>query len=186
MRVLPSTSHLCTLAFLYAQASAYFIINNPTDKSPWVNGATNLAKWTKGLHDGVFSFDIELARLSHEGLTFVAKDVPATQHSLNLALQDVPPGDDYFLIFINSTHGVMYATSPRFTILDAGKQNPSPAADGSAPTVTISGSPNPTKPFATTFPPVAGAALSGHLSQGWLSLLGASVVGVMSGTWLLS
>lgn len=98
----------------------------------------------------------------HESYTVFLSDsficaVPATQKSLNLYLQDVPAGNDYFLIFINSTHGVMHATSPRFEILQANasptSSNPSPA--NGIPTVTVSGGPNPTAQFATTFPAIS-------------------------------
>ncbi|KAF9488273.1 hypothetical protein BDN71DRAFT_1347562, partial [Pleurotus eryngii] len=66
--------------------------------------------------------------------------VPNTVHSLNVFLQDVPPRDDYFLLFVNSTHGVLHTTSKRFSVvsLDSGA-----APDSYAPTVTISGTPNP-------------------------------------------
>ena len=77
---------------------------------------------------------------------------PGSTGSLNLFLQDVPTGDDYYLLFLNSTHGVMYGASQRFAISDTGNGTvPTPAAG--APTVTISGGPNPTVGFATTFPP---------------------------------
>jgi hypothetical protein len=111
-------------------------------------------KWQKGLLDGIVTFDVEMARLGTDGLTLVAKNVPAAQESLNILIQDLPSGDDYFLMCINSTHGVMYATSPRFSILDSGS-SPTHGGlqpDSAAPTVTVSGSPNPTKVFATTFP----------------------------------
>jgi hypothetical protein len=82
--------------------------------------------------------------------------VPASTkgNTLNLYLDSVPPADDYFLLFLNSTHGVTYTVSPRFTILSSGS-TPSdtqqkPAAN--AQTLTVSGGPNPTASFATTFP----------------------------------
>jgi len=145
---------------LVARTSAYFMITEPTSSAVWANGAPNLISWTKGLLDGINTFDIEMTRLSQDGLTFIARDVPtAAGNSLNIFLQDVPAADDYFLLFINSTHGIMYSTSPQFTILDASNttsRNASqPSPDSSAPTVTVSGSPNPTNAFATTFPAVS-------------------------------
>ncbi len=66
----------------------------------------------------------------------------------------MPTGDDYYLLFLNSTHGVMYGASQRFAISNSGNGTaPTPAAG--APTVTVSGGPNPTVGFATTFPPSA-------------------------------
>ena len=77
-------------------------------------------------------------------------------------LLDVPPGNDYFLLFINSTHGVMHATSSKFTVL-ASSATPSvipPSPATSVPTVTVSGAPNPTQPFATTFAALPNGAIA--------------------------
>lgn len=54
--------------------AAYFIINEPTSSSEWSNGAANVVSWTKGLDDGIDAFDIEIARLTDDGLLFVARD----------------------------------------------------------------------------------------------------------------
>ncbi|KAI0659490.1 hypothetical protein C8Q70DRAFT_915027 [Cubamyces menziesii] len=154
-----------------AYANSYFVISQPAKGEQWVNGAVNPISWTKGLLDGVNSLDIELARLSQDGLIFVARDVPAPSStgSLNLLIQDIPAADDYYLLFLNSTHGVMYASSQRFSIVDAnnGSAPASPAAG--APTVTVSGGPNPTAVFATTFPPSA----NGVGAPAWRAVEGA-------------
>ncbi|KAI1791375.1 hypothetical protein LXA43DRAFT_1094526 [Ganoderma leucocontextum] len=145
-------------------ANSYFVINTPTTGVQWSNDAVNPITWTKGLLDGVTSVDVELARMNEDGIVFVARDVPASSStgSLNLFLRDVPVGDDYYLLFINSTHGVMYAASQRFAIADTGNGSaPTPAA--SAATVTVSGGPNPTVGFATTFP----ASANGVAAPGW-------------------
>ena len=119
--------------------------------------------------------------------------VPARPGKLNLLLQDVPTGDDYFVVFINVTHGFTHAVSPRFSIISStpsssDSSHPSPLAD--APTVTISGAPNPTASFATIFPEQANGA--GGSMGGWRvgpdaerraklvgmgSLLGACIIG---------
>ena len=39
-----------------------------------MNGATNVVTWTKGVGDGVDGVDIEMSRLSQDGLIFVARD----------------------------------------------------------------------------------------------------------------
>ncbi|KAF9441617.1 hypothetical protein P691DRAFT_739587 [Macrolepiota fuliginosa MF-IS2] len=145
------------LVLLTTSASAYFLIDEPHRDTQWVNNQSNLVKWQKGLLDGINGFDVEMARLGTDGLTLVARNVPATQESLNIFLSDVQPADDYFLIFMNSTHGVMHATSPRFTVLSAGSNPTSKglSPDSTVPTVTVSGAPNPTKAFATTFPALA-------------------------------
>jgi hypothetical protein len=174
------------------------VISEPTRTSQWTNGVANPVAWRKGVLDGIASFDVEMARLSQDGLTFVARNgeqlylpctdppprpcvlpsrltrthtVPATSTSLNILLQDVPPGDDYFLIFINSTHGVMHATSPRFAVLPASSpaKSSQPSPISGATTVTVSGAPNPTRPFATTFPALANGVLPslGNVGQAW-------------------
>ena len=88
--------------------------------------------------------------------------VPAPPGAINILFEDVPPGDDYFLLFINSTIGQMYAISSTFTILAADTtpsvSPPSPA--GGVPTVTVSGTPNPSPLFATTFAVLPGGAVA--------------------------
>lgn len=64
--------------------AAYFVVNNPSLGSQWVNGQYNNLNWVKGLLDGVSTVDIELARLSVDGLIFIARDSAST--FLNLIL----------------------------------------------------------------------------------------------------
>ncbi|KAF7759842.1 hypothetical protein Agabi119p4_11537 [Agaricus bisporus var. burnettii] len=151
--------YACTLIsvflfFITTSVSAYFLIDEPSTDTQWVNNEAYSMRWKKGRLDGIVTFDVEMARLNSDGLVLVAKNVPATQESLNIFVQDLPSGDDYFLVFINSTHGVMYATSPRFSILDSGSNptNKGLEPDSTVPTVTVNGGPNPTKAFSTTFP----------------------------------
>ncbi|KAF9475586.1 hypothetical protein BDN70DRAFT_231585 [Pholiota conissans] len=187
------TNALLVLACLVSSVCAsYFVITEPQAKTEWVNGSPHLVQWTKGLLDDINGFDVEMTRLSKDGLTLVAMNVPASQGKLNILLQDVPAGDDYFLVFINSTHGVMHATSPRFAVLDASATPSSPpdltAAPG-IPTVTVSGSPNPTQLFATTFPAIASNA--GRLGWGvgregvlgWTAVVGGLVMGAVCAVW---
>jgi hypothetical protein len=84
-------------------------------------------------------------------------------NALNIYLDSVPAGDDYFLIFLNTSHGSTYTVSSRFSILPSGT-SPSAAqpSDPSAATITVSGSPHPTAAFATTF-----AALSSGTVPLW-------------------
>jgi hypothetical protein len=174
-----SSTAFFVLAFFSVRASAnYFIISDPAASAQWSNNAANLITWQKAVLDGVNMFDVEMSRMSTDGLTLVARNVPAAQGQLNLFLQDVPAGDDYFLIFINSTHGVLHSTSSRFTILSPSATPSGTTANPAAgvPTVTVSGSPNPTQQFATTFPALASAAQLTlppvHISQLLLTLLG--------------
>ncbi|KAF5366454.1 hypothetical protein D9758_009802 [Tetrapyrgos nigripes] len=191
------------LACLAAQATAYFQITSPVTGTQWTNGETHAISWTKGKGDGISGFDVELARLGNDGLIFVARDVPCGKGSpaaLNLNLIDIPPADDYFILFLNSTPGTIFATSNRFTILPSGASPSSPSSspsstsksdpnantspNPSAPTVTISGTPDPTKAFVTTF-----AASNGSLRRlvdvknlrgGWVGM-GVVVVSMVGG-----
>ncbi|EIN05198.1 hypothetical protein PUNSTDRAFT_38421, partial [Punctularia strigosozonata HHB-11173 SS5] len=141
-------------------------ITYPNSTQPWVNGQTNHVSWVKGLLDGVHGFDIELARLSTDSLIFLASNVPTNKNfGLNVFLQDVPAADDYFLVFLNSTHGVTYVVSDRFTILDASSSSSALSPLTTAATITISGGPNPTAQFVTTFP--ASAASRVELGARW-------------------
>jgi len=106
--------------------------------------------------------------------------------TLNVAFTDVPAGDDYFLLFLNSTHGLMYGNSPKFSIV-ASSSNASSHAVSGKPTVTISGAPNPTAAFVTTFPPTNGGfasweALSG-LTASVIGLVGVLSAGFLGGAW---
>jgi len=182
------TGACAVLGCLAARTSAYFVISEPSRDSQWVNGAVHPVSWTKGVQDGISMLDVELARLSQNGLTFVAKNVPAKPGSLNILIQDIPPGDDYFVVFMNSTHGALHATSSRFAILPA-----SSSASGSqqspissAPTVTVSGSPNPTQLFATTFPALNSGSLPRWDNAGHAWGLGSVMVGCLVGAaWTL-
>lgn len=132
-----------------------------------------------------------MARLSSDGLTLVAKNVPARQESLNILIQDIQPGDDYFLIFMNSTHGVMHATSPRFTILASGGNptNKGLTPDSAVPTVTVSGPPHPTKAFATTFPALAHSGAVGIVPGSFelvMMLLATLTCVAAGGVWTMS
>ncbi|KAH8115092.1 hypothetical protein DFH11DRAFT_1591365 [Phellopilus nigrolimitatus] len=152
-----------------ADRGSYFKFNQPVQGTEWVNGQANPILWKKGLLDGVDTVDLELARLSSDGLILAALNVPALPGQLNLFIENVPPGDDYYLIFIDSTLGAMYAVSPRFTILAAGSSVNSSAsasaAVASATTVTVSGGPNPTAVFGTTFPALNNGALAWRINS---------------------
>lgn len=89
--------------------------------------------------------------------------VPYTMTSLNVILQDVPAGDDYFLFCRNSASGITHSVSSRFSVTDANATGSNPSS-ASAPTVTVSGTPNPFSQFAQTFGP---GATSGVPQSGW-------------------
>ncbi|KAI0058761.1 hypothetical protein BV25DRAFT_1829753 [Artomyces pyxidatus] len=181
---------LLAVVLLPLAAHAYFQVTSPSKGVQWANNQTYPISWSKGLFDGVDTFDLELSRLGTDGLVFVAKDVPSYTGTLNVALQNVPPADDYFLLFLNSTHGVMYGNSQQFSIAATGTNNASaPQPDGSKPTVTVSGGPNPTAVFATTFPPSSNGAFGWMAVSGTMAhvvaLTSVATIGLMSGAWMV-
>lgn len=190
---------------------AYFVVTQPTPGAQWINGQTNALRWEKGLLDGIVGYDIELTRMSEDALILVAKNgtvvfasslavdtdnlpcpVPAKPGGLNVHLSNVPPGDDYVAIFINSTHGVLQGTSQRFSILAANGTPTTPSTgDGKGPqdevkgaaTVSVTSGPNPTQAvFATTFEalPWSGAVRRWGAGAAWAG------VGVSLGVVLVS
>ncbi|KZV66168.1 hypothetical protein PENSPDRAFT_755880 [Peniophora sp. CONT] len=179
------TKALCFLSFS-SFAHAYFHVSSPTKDMQWVNGKTYMTTWSKGVNDGVVMFDLELARLSVEGLILVAQNIDAKLGSLSITLNDIPPGDDYYLLYVNSIHGVMHATSPKFAILASGSDSTSNGTTptGTSPTVTVSGAPNPTAHFATTFP-VISAALPILRAPHFAPLLAAGATLIVSALTLL-
>lgn len=50
------------------------MVTAPTTGTQWANGAANLVSWTKGVDDGIDGVDIEMSRLSVDGIIYVAKD----------------------------------------------------------------------------------------------------------------
>ncbi|GBE86820.1 hypothetical protein SCP_1000620 [Sparassis crispa] len=152
----------------------YFVVEEPTTGVQWVNGQNNLVTWTKALDDGIDVFDIELTRISVDGLKYIAQSVPASVNTVNVYIQDIPTADDYYLVFVNSTFGYLYAYSEKFAIANSSNGS-SPTTNPSAHVVSISGAPNPTDNFATTFP-ASGAAPGWHGVTGSLPQL----VGILS------
>ena len=80
----------------------------------------------------------------------------------------------------------MYAASQRFAIADSGNGSvPSPVS--AAATVTVSGGPNPTVGFATTFPPSANGVSATMAVEGarmqLFALASVMAVCVLGGAW---
>lgn len=63
-----------SIDIVFTFSPAYFNIKQPQTGTQWQNGAANPAQWTKGLMDDVPRFDIEIGRLSVDGILFVATD----------------------------------------------------------------------------------------------------------------
>ncbi|KIJ19167.1 hypothetical protein PAXINDRAFT_166998 [Paxillus involutus ATCC 200175] len=184
--MLTSTLLLSLLTLVHAQ---YFVVNQPGASSFWATDSPYPVTWTKGLLDGIDTFDVELIRLFEDGLYLVAMDVPSTSKTLNVLLQDVPAGDDYFLLCLNSTHGITYSVSSRFSVTNSSSGHSNPSPDASAPTVTVSGAPNPLKQFAATLGPSNGAGglifggLSGAGTWGSVVVVGATLFGGALTLW---
>ncbi|CCM02056.1 uncharacterized protein FIBRA_04132 [Fibroporia radiculosa] len=142
----------------------YWEVTSPTSGVEWVNGRANLLAWSKGLLDGIDMFDIEMQRLSVAGVSFVAHNVPSSMSSLNVYLQDVPVGNDYYISFMNLTDGALWASSAAFAISNSANAT-LPSSDGSAPTVTISGAPAPTDQFAISFAATSDGGMSPKAMQ---------------------
>lgn len=195
MPFLWSTIRYLALSLLVASASAYFVVTSPTTQTQWQNGKVNAVTWEKGVLDDINSFDLEMTRLSEDGLTYIASTISGykkAKTSLNIYLEDVPAGDDYYLLFLNTSHGVMYAVSSRFTILEAdatpdSSKSATATAEAGAATVTVSGGPNPTKMFATTFPAEANGSVLAYTwnsaGVGMLCALLACLSGALFTLW---
>jgi len=54
--------------------AGYFLIDEPGLKREWSNNAANLVSWQKGVLDGIHGFDVEMARMSTDGLMLVARN----------------------------------------------------------------------------------------------------------------
>ncbi|KAH7333746.1 hypothetical protein B0J17DRAFT_552743, partial [Rhizoctonia solani] len=128
-------------------------IKTPGPQHPWQVGQSNGVSWVSAF-EGVTQFDIELARLKTDGLLFVARNVSTSWNSLNVHLDSVPTGEDYYVLFLDSIHGNVYSMSERFSIIAAGS---TPSAGtvatpiSGANEVTLKGGPHPTAQFAYTF-----------------------------------
>ncbi|KAK0491560.1 hypothetical protein IW261DRAFT_96290 [Armillaria novae-zelandiae] len=183
---------LCLLRFAIlasCDTHSYFTVKEPQENTQWLNNAVNVLSWEKGIWDGVTFFDIEMVRLNTVGITYIAFNVqakPSSPTSLNIYLEDVPTGDDYIMVFINSTHMVRHCLSAMFSIVNDTDVSTSPSVtpDSTIPTITISGSPNPTKVFVTTFAGRATSIVQGGQACGSIALMVAGVVvGAMMVLW---
>jgi len=171
-----------TLLLAPCTIAAYFNIIEPQAGRQWQNGAANPVQWTKGLLDQIPTFDIEIGRLSVDGILLVATQVPASLTALNIYFESVPNGNDYYMTFMNHTQGSVYIVSPQFSIVDSvTSTQPSPV---SGPTVTVSGAPNPTATFATAFP-ATGSAVSLLGMRGYTSTVLAVACGMAAGSLLV-
>jgi len=185
---------LSLLPLSIANGPSYFYITKPAAKDQWTQGQPHAVNWIHAV-DEIPVIDIELGRTSTSGLLLGAREVPTGWGSINLLLGEVPPGDDYYLIFLNVTHGLVYSISEQFTILPANVSSVNStnelAPDSTKPTVTITGAPGPTMQFAQTYGPTAASASSilrgikdGH-GRSTMTVCTALAASVLAGVWLV-
>ena len=63
------------LSMIYSHFfAAYFIIESPGNNTQLVNNVTNVITWAKGVDDGIFGFDLEMTRMSVDGLFLIARN----------------------------------------------------------------------------------------------------------------
>ncbi|QRV85269.1 hypothetical protein RhiJN_27369 [Ceratobasidium sp. AG-Ba] len=173
---------------VFAGIPSYFKIKSPNPQTPWIVGQTNPVTWVSA-NEGVTQFDMELARLKTDGLLFVARNISTSWNALNIMLDSVPAGDDYYVLFLDSIHGNMYSMSDRFSILAAGNTPPAGSVATPVPTVstvTLKGGPNPTAQFVMTFAGTSGGISTRLLGMqtGWMGrgvIVSAGVVGAVLG-----
>jgi len=58
----------------FSLATAYFVVNHPSSGEKWVNDQTNFLTWTIGATDALDVFDVQLTRMSTEGINYVARN----------------------------------------------------------------------------------------------------------------
>ncbi|KAG8936136.1 hypothetical protein FRC02_004454 [Tulasnella sp. 418] len=177
-----------------AMGPSYFHIRKPVQKDQWDQGKPHAVTWVHAV-DNIDMIDIEFARLSTAGLLFAARDVPTRWGALNIELNGVPPGDDYFVVCLNATNGIVYSISDPFSILPPSSSSSTDpnaiAPDPSKPTVTVTGTPNPTQQWAQTFGPQAAGAMSlvhgdHHIGRSIASAVLCTFVGALAGTaWIV-
>jgi hypothetical protein len=112
--------------------------------------------------------------------------VPVSLGLLNINIQDVPIADDYYVIFLNMSEGIIYSLSSKFTITNS-SSDANGQSESDNPTASIKGAPTPTETWALAFDEsgsVIGTAMgrSTLVPQWWigaLALVGAGAVSLL-------
>lgn len=87
---------------------------------------------------------------------------------------------------VTTVSAILYGNSYAFSIVDSATNASTPKLDSSKPTVSVSGGPNPTAVFATTFPASASSALGTYvIGTGVVGMAGLAVVSMMGGDWAM-
>ncbi|KAK8858445.1 hypothetical protein IAR55_002672 [Kwoniella newhampshirensis] len=145
-------------------STIYWPVAYPNANYPWVIGQKNLLSWLTGGATGIDSFDIQLHngnRTVMTGFIPIALRVPMERlptgrknygGEIEVDLDtSIPTGDSFFLIFMNTYHGEVYAKSPKFSIYPSQPDNYTSADLPTATvTATLTNAPNPTQQWAVT------------------------------------
>ncbi|AAW43128.1 hypothetical protein CNBD4010 [Cryptococcus deneoformans B-3501A] len=145
-------------------STIYWPVSNPDPSNPWVIGEKNLLAWTTGSGTGVQSFDVQLHNSNRSvmvGFLPIALRVPMErlpsgyknyggEMEVDLG-SNIPTGDGFYLLFMNTYHGEVYAKSKKFSIYASTPANFTSADLPTATvTATLSEAPNPTQQWAIT------------------------------------
>ncbi|GFZ45370.1 hypothetical protein JCM24511_03096 [Saitozyma sp. JCM 24511] len=166
MRSLIAVLSLALLSLTSAQVSTiYWPIASPGPKYPWVIGAKNILAWQTGGGTGIDSFDVQLHNSNKSvmigflpiALRVPLERLPSGHHNYGGEMEvdldsGIPTGDNFRLIFMNTYHGEVYATSDKFSIYASQPANYTTDADLPTATITatLTGDPNPTQQWAIT------------------------------------
>ncbi|OCF31303.1 hypothetical protein I317_02207 [Kwoniella heveanensis CBS 569] len=152
------------LPLVLSISSIYWPVTHPSATYPWVLGQKNLVAWTTGGGTGIDSFDIQLHNFNSSimiGFIPIALRVPMErlptgkknyggEIEVDLNVQ-LPTGDGFFLIFMNTYHGEVYSKSPKFSIYSSTPDNyTEPDLPTATVTATVTTIPNPTQQWAIT------------------------------------
>ncbi|WVQ65950.1 uncharacterized protein L199_004128 [Kwoniella botswanensis] len=173
------------LPLAFSLSTIYWPVTNPSETNPWVIGNKNLVAWKTGGGTGIESFDIQLHNSNRTimvGFLPIALRVPMEKlpgkkyygGEIEVDLVDgLPTGDGFFLIFMNTYHGEVYAKSPKFSIYATKPDN---YTDPDLPTATVTATlttvPNPTQQWAMTLNGIdpdataSGTAIAGNAGSG--------------------
>ena len=135
------------------------MVTEPSTTSIWQNGVPNVIKWTKGLLDNIHAVDIELARLSRDGLIFIAKDgLSVRPFPFNQLTQPPPFHQSQQPLDMPSTSSSKMCLQPTTTLSSSSTPRtasctPPPPASPSSPPLHPSPQTHPTPPPTQPQPP---------------------------------
>ncbi|ORY31448.1 hypothetical protein BCR39DRAFT_526817 [Naematelia encephala] len=155
---------LLPFSFAGTVSTIYWPISSPDTNNPWIVGQKNLLAWKTGGGSGVESFDIQLHNWNKTimngfipiALRVPMERLPTGRHNYGGEIEvdldlDMPTGEGFSLIFMNTLHGQVYTKSKPFSILASTPDNyTSPDLPTATVTATITTLPNPQQEYAVT------------------------------------